>query len=117
MLVNLKANDFGGNGSELAYIRALLTFDSGVVQMVSFKRGDWIEGSYSLSQPVENQVRIRVDASSAAQWKAAAASSSGCGSARSPLAHSRVDFLSGTGYTGGYNDVLGGLHGGTLSVK
>ena len=41
--------------------------------MVSFKRGDWMDCSYSLSQPAENQVRIRVDASSAAQRKTGSA--------------------------------------------
>ena len=118
VLVNLKGNDFGsGFNDKLAYVRAVLTYDRNVVQMVSFKRGDWITGSYSVSAPAANQVRVRVDAASSADWQSGSGVIVRLRFRKLNAGTSRLDFLSAIAYNGGYNDQLAGTHGGTLTVK
>ena len=118
VLVNLKANDFGGTFNEkLAYVRAVLTYDRSVVQMVSFKRGDWIAGSYSVTEPADNQIRVRVDATTANDWQTGSGVIVRLRFRKLNPGTSRLDFLSAIAYNGGYNDVLAATHGGTLAVK
>ena len=118
VLVNVKANDFGSGFSEkLAYVRAVLTYDRNVVQMVSFKRGDWLTGSYTVSEPAANQVRIRVDAASTSDWQSGSGVILRLRFRKIASGTSRVDFMSAIAYNGGYNDVLAATHGGVLTVK
>jgi hypothetical protein len=118
VLVSLKANDFGGTfDDKLAYVRAVLTYDRSVVQMVSFKRGDWIAGSYAVTEPADNQIRVRVDAATSNDWKTGSGVIVRLRFRKLAPGTSRVDFMSAIAYNGGYNDVLAATHGGMLAVR
>jgi hypothetical protein len=118
VFVVLKANDFGPDSSDLlAYIRATISYDPSKVEAVSFKRADWITGDYKVTKPTENTVKIRVDAANADNWKSGSGDIVRLRFRKKTAGSSRLDFVEGIAYNGGYNDRLAGMSGGTLSAN
>jgi hypothetical protein len=104
-------------------VRANITFDPAVVQLVSFSSADsWMEAfgyqsTFSVSKSGANLIKIRVDMNSS--------SAGGSGSGRilrlrfrrvAP-GSSRLDFAEAHAYDAGFNEYLKGTYGGTLIVK
>jgi hypothetical protein len=118
LLVTLKANDFGPDFENLlAYVRATISYDPAKVEAVSFKRGDWLNGSYKVTKPSSNQVKIRVDAATGDDWKSGSGDILRLRFRKKVSGSSRLDFVEGIAYNGGYDNRLGGMSGGTINAN
>jgi hypothetical protein len=118
LFVVLKANDFGpGSEDLLAYIRATISYDPAKVEAVSFKRADWITGDYKVTKPAANQIKIRVDAANGDQWKSGSGEILRLRFRKKTAGSSRLDFVEGKAYNGGYSDRLAGMAGGTINAN
>ena len=118
MFVTLRANDFGpGFDDLLAYVRATISYDPSKVEAVSFKRGDWLVGDYKVTNPSDSQVKIRVDAASGDGWKTGSGDILRLRFRKKVPGSSRLDFVEGIAYNGGYSDRLAGKSGGTINAN
>jgi hypothetical protein len=118
VLVTLRAHDFGPGSSDLlAYVRATISYDPNKVEAVSFKSGSWLAGSYKVSNANHNQVKIRVDAASANDWKSGSGDILRLRFRKKVSGPSRLDFVEGIAYNGGYTDRLAGKSGGTINAN
>jgi hypothetical protein len=118
VLVTLRANDFGpGFDDLLAYVRATISYDPSKVEAVSFKRGDWLVGDYKVTNPNDSQVKIRVDAASGDGWKTGSGDILRLRFRKKVPGSSRLDFVEGIAYNGGYTDRLAGKSGGTINAN
>jgi hypothetical protein len=118
LLVTLRANDFGPDFENLlAYVRATISYDPAKVEAVSFKRGDWLNGSYKVTKPSSNQVKIRVDAATGDDWKSGSGEILRLRFRKKVSGSSRLDFVDGIAYNGGYDNRLAGMSGGTINAN
>jgi hypothetical protein len=118
VLVTLRANDFGPDSNDLlAYVRATISYDPSKVEAVSFKRGGWLVGDYKVTNPNDSQVKIRVDAASADGWKTGSGDIVRLRFRKKVHGSSRLDFVEGIAYNGGYADRLAGKSGGTINAN
>jgi hypothetical protein len=118
VLVTLRANDFGPDFENLlAYVRATISYDPAKVEAVSFKRGDWLNGSYTVTKPGSNQVKIRVDAATGDDWKSGSGDVLRLRFRKKVSGSSRLDFVEGIAYNGGYDNRLVGTSGGTINAN
>jgi hypothetical protein len=118
VFVVLKANDFGPDFNDLlAYIRATISYDPNKVEAVSFKRSDWLTGDYKVTKPSANQVKIRVDAANGDNWKSGSGEILRLRFRKKASGSSRLDFVEGIAYNGGYTDRLAGMSGGTINAN
>ena len=118
LFVVLKANDFGPDFNDLlAYIRATISYDPNKVEAVSFKRSGWLTGDYKVTKPTENTVKIRVDAANSDNWKSGSGEILRLRFRKKVSGSSRLDFVEGIAYNGGYTDRLGGMSGGTINAN
>jgi hypothetical protein len=118
VLVTLRANDFGPDFENLlAYVRSTISYDPAKVEAVSFKRGDWLNGSYTVTKPSSNQVKIRVDAATGDDWKSGSGDVLRLRFRKKVSGSSRLDFVEGIAYNGGYSDRLAWMSGGTINAN
>jgi len=110
----LQATDFN---DLLAYVRATISYDPNTVEAVSFKRSGWLTGDYKVTKPRGNTVKIRVDAANADNWKSGSGEILRLRFRKKVAGSSRLDFVEGIAYNGGYTDRLGGMSGGTINAN
>jgi hypothetical protein len=119
--VGLHGHNFPGDNI-VNMVRANITFDPAVVQLVSYSSADsWLEANgYEADFSVTrsgNVLKIRVDT------RSASAGASGSGRIlrlrfrKVASGSSRLDFIEAHAYDAGFNEWLKGTHGGTLVVK
>jgi hypothetical protein len=119
--VGLHAHDFGRDAVNMA--RATITYDPGVVSLVSFSSADsWMSAfgyqpTFSVGKSGTNQIRVRVDIPSSS------AGASGSGRIlrlrfrKVSAGTSRLELIEGRAYDAGYNNTLQAAYGGTIEVK
>ena len=122
--VGLYANDFGGiNGvNTINMVRANITFDPSVVQLISFSSADsWMEtlgyqATFSVTKS-GNLIKIKVDSNDSFDGASGSGRILRLRFRKLTSGTSRLDFAEAKAYGASYNDNLQGTHGGSLIVK
>jgi hypothetical protein len=125
LYVSLYANDFGGtNGvNTINMVRANITFDPNVVQLVSFtSRDSWMESfgseaTFTVTKSGANLIRIRVDSHSGFNGASGSGIVLRLRFRKVSTGNARLDFVEGQAYGASYHNNLQAMHGGTLTVR
>jgi hypothetical protein len=125
LYVSLYANDFGGtNGvNTINMVRANITFDPGVVKLVSFSSANsWMESfghqaAFQVSVSGGNLIKIRVDSNDSFDGASGSGQVLRLRFRKVSSGSSRLEFAEAHAYGASFNDNLQATHGGTLTVK
>jgi hypothetical protein len=121
LYVTLHANDFGPDSVNM--VRANISFDPSVVDLVSFGSGDsWMrsfgyDATFSVGTSGGNLIKIRVDAKDTFRGASGSGQILRLRFRKVGAGSSRLEFTEAKAMDGGYNDHLQATHGGTLTVK